>query len=125
MSDNELLLAISELMDKKLEAGLKPVESKLDRMENRLDGMENRLDGMENRLDRMENDLQFVKNELQGVKLFQENVILPRLNTIESCYTDTYDRYRNYVDKMDAVFVDVDLLKKVVAEHSEKLEKLA
>ena len=118
MSDNELLLAISELMDKKLEAGLKPVESKLDRMENRLDGMENRLD-------RMENDLQFVKNELQGVKLFQENVILPRLNTIESCYTDTYDRYRNYVDKMDAVFVDVDLLKKVVAEHSEKLEKLA
>ncbi len=132
MSDNELLLAISELMDKKLEAGLKPVESKLDRMENRLDRMENRLDrmenrldGMENRLDRMENDLQFVKNELQGVKLFQENVILPRLNTIESCYTDTYDRYRNYVDKMDAVFVDVDLLKKVVAEHSEKLEKLA
>ena len=132
MSDNELLLAISELMDKKLEAGLKPVESKLDRMENRLDRMENRLDrmenrldGMENRLDGMENDLQFVKNELQGVKLFQENVILPRLNTIESCYTDTYDRYRNYVDKMDAVFVDVDLLKKVVAEHSEKLEKLA
>lgn len=125
MSDNELLLAISELMDKKLEAGLKPVESKLDRMENRLDGMENRLDRMENRLDRIENDLQSVKNELQGVKLFQENVILPRLNTIESCYTDTYDRYRNYVDKMDAVFVDVDLLKKVVAEHSEKLEKLA
>lgn len=120
MSDNELLLAISELMDKKLAAGLKPVEGKLDRMENRLDRMENRLD-------RMVIDLQSVKNELQGVKLFQENVILPRLNTIESCYTDTYtyDRYRNYIDKMDAVFVDVDLLKKVVAEHSEKLEKLA
>lgn len=125
MSDNELLLAISELMDKKLAAGLKPVEGKLDRMENRLDGMENRLDRMENDLQSVKNELQGVENELQGVKLFQENVILPRLNTIESCYTDTYNRYRMYVDKMDAVFVDVDLLKKVVAEHSEKLEKLA
>lgn len=118
MSDNELLLAISEMMDKKLEAGLKPVESKLDRMENRLDRMDNELQSVKN-------DLQGVKDDLQGVKLFQENVILPRLNTIESCYTDTYDRYKNYVDKMDAVFVDVDLLKKVVAEHSEKLQKLA
>ncbi len=118
MSDNELLLAISEMMDKKLEAGLKPVESKLDRMENRLDRMDNELQSVKN-------DLQGVKDDLQGVRLFQENVILPRLNTIESCYTDTYDRYKNYVDKMDAVFVDVDLLKKVVAEHSEKLQKLA
>ena len=132
MSDNELLLAISEMMDKKLEAGLKPVESKLDRMENRLDRMDNELQsvkndlqGVKNDLQGVKNDLQGVKDDLQGVKLFQENVILPRLNTIESCYTDTYDRYKNYVDKMDAVFVDVDLLKKVVAEHSEKLQKLA
>ncbi|MDE6913127.1 MAG: hypothetical protein K2P35_05455 [Lachnospiraceae bacterium] len=125
MSDNELLLAISEMMDKKLEAGLKPVESKLDRMENRLDRMDNELQSVKNDLQGVKDDLQGVKDDLQGVKLFQENVILPRLNTIESCYTDTYDRYKNYVDKMDAVFVDVDLLKKVVAEHSEKLQKLA
>ncbi len=132
MSDNELLLAISEMMDKKLAAGLKPVESKLDKMENRLDKVENRLDKMENRLDRVENDLQEVKRDVQSVKcdvqsvkLFQENVILPRLNTIESCYTDTYERYKTYVDKMDNVFMDVDLLKKVVTEHSEALQRLA
>lgn len=111
MSDNELLLAISEMMDKKLAAGLKPVESKLDKMENRLD--------------RVENDLQEVKRDVQSVKLFQENVILPRLNTIESCYIDTYERYKTYVDKMDNVFMDVDLLKKVVTEHSEALQRLA
>lgn len=118
MSDNELLLAISDMMDKKLEAGLKPVGNQLDRMENRIDRMENELQSVKN-------ELQSVKNELQSVKLFQENVILPRLNTIESCYTDTYDRYKDYVDKMDAVYVDVDLLKKVVTDHSEKLQNLA
>ena len=46
-------------------------------------------------------------------------------NTIESCYTDTYNRYKDYADKMDAAFADIELLKKVVTEHSEKLQKLA
>lgn len=97
MTDNELLLAISDMMDKKLKSELQPIK----------------------------NDLQTVKDEASQIKLYQENVILPRLNTIESCYTDTYNRYKDYADKMDAAFADIELLKKVVAEHSEKLQKLA
>ena len=54
---NEDLLAISQLLDVKLDARLKP---------------------MENRLKRIEIDL-------------LENKVIPRLNTIESCYTDTYN----------------------------------
>lgn len=97
MSDNELLLAISEMLDIKLKSELQPLK----------------------------NDLQSIKNEVHQIKLYQENVILPRLSTIESCYTDTYNRYKDYADKMDAAFADIELLKKVVAEHSEKLQKLA
>ena len=97
MTDNELLLAISEMMDSKLKSELQPLK----------------------------NDIQAIKNEVHQIKLYQENVILPRLNTIESCYTDTYNRYRDYADKMDAAFADIELLKKVVTEHSEKLQKLA
>jgi hypothetical protein len=97
MTDNELLLALSEMFDKKLKSELQPLK----------------------------NDLQTVKDEVHQIKLYQENVILPRLNTIESCYTDTYNRYKDYADKMDAVFEDIELLKKVVTEHSEKLQKLA
>lgn len=97
MTDNELLLAISEMMDTKLKSKLQPLK----------------------------NDLQSVKDEVHQIKLYQENVILPRLNTIESCYTDTYSRYKAYADKMEAAFADIELLKKVVSEHSEKLEKLA
>ena len=47
------------------------------------------------------------------------------LSTIESCYTDTYNRYKNYVEKMEAAFADIEIMKKVIAEHSEKLQKLA
>ena len=88
---NEDLLAISQLLDVKLDARLKP---------------------MENRLKRIEIDL-------------LENNVIPRLNTIESCYTDTYNRYKDYVEKMDAAFSDIELLKKVVASHSEKLKKIS
>ena len=55
----------------------------------------------------------------------QENVILPRLNTIEACYTSTYDRYKDSVEDYDSMKQDITVLKKIVTEHSEKLQKLA
>lgn len=97
MTDNEMLLAISEMMDTKLKSELQPLK----------------------------NELQSVKDEIHQIKLHQENMILPRLNTIESCYTDTYNHYKNYADKMEAAFADIEIMKKVIAEHSEKLQKLA
>lgn len=97
MTDNELLLAISEMLDKKLTSNLAPIENRLDRVEKRL----------------------------TKVELILENDIRPRLQNIESCYTDTYERYKDYSDMMDAAFEDIKLLKKVVSEHSEKLQQLA
>lgn len=94
---NEDLLAISQLLDSKLDSRLTPIENRIGRIEEKV----------------------------TNISLTLENVILPRLNTIESCYTDTYNRYKDYADKMDAAFADIDLLKKVVSEHSEKLRKLA
>lgn len=57
MTDNELLLAISEMLDKKLDARLNPIE---------------------NRIKRIEVDI-------------LESQVIPRLNTIESCYTSTFN----------------------------------
>lgn len=54
-----------------------------------------------------------------------EHNVVPRLQEIESCYTDTYERYKNYADKMQAAFDDIEILKQVVSEHSEKLQQLA
>ena len=96
MSDNELLLAISDMMDKKLKATLQPIENRLDRIENKV----------------------------TNISLTLENDIRPRLNTIESCYTDTYNRYKDYAEKMDAAFADIEIMKKVITEHSEALQKL-
>ncbi|MDE6607286.1 MAG: hypothetical protein K2K54_05975 [Lachnospiraceae bacterium] len=54
-----------------------------------------------------------------------ENEFSKRLQTIEACYISTYDRYRNSVETYETMQADVELLKIVATEHSEKLQRLA
>lgn len=85
MSNNELLLAISSMMDAKLAP---------------------------------------INDRLRSLEVMMEAEILPRLQNIEACYTSTYKRYANGVEDYDNMKQDIDILKKVVAEHSEKLQKI-
>lgn len=86
MTDNELLLALSDLFDKKL----KPIEQRL-----------------------------------TNIELSLENDIQPRLQNIESCYTTTYNRYKNSTDCYEQMQEDISLIKTVIKEHSEKLQKIS
>lgn len=89
MTDNELLLAISNMLD--------PIKE----------------------------DIQEIKNRVKKIEIIQENEILPQLRNIESCYTSTYDRYKDNVETYETMKQDISLIKKVVAEHSEKLQKIS
>ncbi len=86
MTDNELLLTLSTLFDKKL----KPIEQRL-----------------------------------TSIELTLENEIKPQLQNIQACYTSTFDRYKNQVEGYEAMQSDIDIIKKVVTEHSEKLQKIS
>ncbi len=141
MTNNELLYAMSNMMDTKLRAELQPLKNEMQDMRSEMQSIKSDLQGeMQSMKSDLQGEMQSMKSELQGemqsiesglqkeihqIKLCQENVILPRLDTIESCYTDTYRRYRDNADKLEAVFDDVDIMKKVVAEHSKKLQKMA
>ena len=66
-----------------------------------------------------------IKNQLTHIEVdLLENNVLPRLDTIESCYVSTFNRYKDSVEKIDSMESDIDLLKKVVSEHSDKLQKI-
>lgn len=86
MTDNELLLAISNMMDKKLQP---------------------------------------LKEDIAFLKLQNENEILPRLQNIESCYTSTFNRYKSGVTQIDQLQTDMDIVKALLKEHSEKLQKIS
>ena len=137
MTNNELLYAMSNMMDTKLRAELQPLKNEMQDMRSEMQSIKSEMQSIKSDL---QGEMQSIKSGLQGemqsiesglqkeihqIKLCQENVILPRLDTIESCYTDTYRRYRDNADKLEAVFDDVDIMKKVVAEHSKKLQKMA
>ena len=122
---NEDLLAISQVVDTRLEKRLKPIEKDIKELKDDVAGLKVDIIVLNDKVQSLDDKVQSLEAGLHNVRLFQENIILPRLNTIESCYTDTYHRYQRDCDRMETVFDDVDLLKKVVAEHSEKLQKLA
>ncbi len=129
MTNNEFLLAMSDIMDKKLRAELQPLKNEIQDMGGEMQNMRSEMQELRSEMQNMRSEMQElrseVRNEIHQLKLFQENVILPRLETIESCYLDTYRRYRDNADRMEAVYDDVDIMKKVLAEHSKQLQKLA
>lgn len=96
MTDNELLLAMSDMLE--------PIR---------------------NDIQGMKDDIQGVQQEQRRLTLLLENDVIPRLQNIESCYTSTYDRYKNSVEDYETMKQDIAILKKVVAEHSEKLQKIS
>lgn len=130
----EDLLAISQMMeemlDRKLDARLKPIEHELKvlkaevkDLKGEVKGLKAEVDGLKAEVDGLKKEVDTLKTEIHQIKLFQENIIMPRLNDIEACYTSTYQRYKDHADRMEQTYEDVALLKKVVAGHSEMLQR--
>ena len=90
MSDNELLLAMSDLLDKKLDARLRPLQ-----------------------------------DDIRGIKLDIENVIKPQIQLLAENYVPAAKRYEKGSAEIQSLKADVEIIKKVVAEHSKELQKLA
>lgn len=109
MTDNELLFAISNMIE--------PIKNDMQEIKGRMEVIENKVESIDNRVKNLE-----VK--VKSIELTQENKVLPRLYTIESCYTSTYDRYKDSVEDYGMMKQDISILKKVVTEHSEKLQNI-
>lgn len=69
--------------------------------------------------------IQPVENRTRNLELLLENQVIPRLQNIEACYASTSRRYISGIEQLDSIQTDTDILKKVVAEHSEILRKIS
>ena len=90
MTDNELLLAISDMMDKKLDAKIQPLQ-----------------------------------NDIRDIKLEIENTIKPKLNLLTESYVPAAKKYEKESSKIDAMLDDISIMKKVIQEHSQKLQNIS
>ena len=142
MTDNELLFAISNMIEPlkkevqdfkdELRGDIHSVGHEMQNFKDNLQTLKDDLQGVKDDLQGVKDDLQGVKNDLREVKdrvkkieMTQEIIILPRLDTIEACYTSTYYRYKEQVETYESMKQDISILKSIVAEHSEKLQKIS
>ena len=137
MGNKELLLAISDMMDQKLDAinvRMDTFDTKLDAMESRLDA---KIDAMESRLDakidavegRLGAEIDLVNQRLsadvRNINITLENNVIPRLKHIEQCYLAASERYINETGRIQGLVADVQVIKSVVQEHSKQLQKIS
>lgn len=66
-----------------------------------------------------------LEDRTKNIELLLENDVLVRLQNIESCYTSTYRRYANGINQLESMQADIDIMKKVISEHSEKLQRIS
>lgn len=129
MTNDELYLALSQLV----KSNSKELESRMDAMENRLSDRIDNLDAemhciekrLSDRIDNLDAEMHCIENrldsEIKNVKLCLENVVLPRLQNIEACYTSTFERYKAYAEKYERLESDVEVVKSVVIKHNQIL----
>lgn len=97
MSENEILLTIFDLMDNKL----KPLNDKMDKIESNMN------------------------NGLNRINVILENEIRPNIKILAENYLLTATCYEKVLIETENMKADIELLKKVVIEHSEKLQKIS
>ena len=128
MTDNELLLALSNLFDKKLQPIKEDISELKDRvasLETKVISLENRMASLETKVISLEDKVGTLDTRTRRLELQLETQLIPRLQNIESCYTSTYNRYKSGVTQIEAIQEDVTILKTVVTEHSQKLQKIS
>ena len=131
----EDLLAISQIFSEqikpldekltKIEERMTALEERVTRLEERMAVLEERVTVLEGRVSHLEECVINLEGRATRMELLMENDMLPRLQNIEACYTSTYKRYAHGTDQIETMQEDINTLKKVVQEHSEKLKRLA
>lgn len=110
MTDHELLLAMSDLMDKKMAEQLEPLKRDIQDMKGDIGDMKR--------------DILDMKGDIRDINLDIENNLSPKINLILENYVPASRRYEDASDKIEAMQADIDLLKLVVTEHSRKLQAI-
>lgn len=113
MNNAELLVEIEKLLDRKLDEKLdKKLDEKLDAK-------------FKEELGPIRQDIQELKTAVHHTSMRLDVDVVPRLQTIESCYLDTYERYKDGAEDIENLKGDMELVKGILQEHSRELQRMS
>lgn len=84
--------------------------------------MDNKLKSLNDSMNKIESDL---NNGLNKISVILENEIRPDIKLLAENYLPSATRYEKALTDAENMKADIELLKKVVIEHSEKLLKIS
>ena len=101
------------------------LDTRITSLEEKVDTNITRLDASISRLDqKIDSTASRLETEIRHRDLLIENEVIPRLKNLEECYTSTSYRYQEGVVKLDSLDEDVTIMKRVITDHSNRLNAL-
>lgn len=135
MSNEELLSAISDIVEAKLEPikqdihGLKEEVGSLKEdvsvLKEEVGSLKEDVSGLQKKVGSLASRMDSLEKEVRQNSILLENEVLPRVRTIEKMYVDSSRIYMEKAVQIDGMQDDIDVMKVVIQEHSEKLEKIS
>lgn len=135
MSNEELLSAISDIVEAKLEPikqdihGLKEEVGSLKEdvsvLKEEVGSLKEDVSGLQKKVGSLASRMDSLEKEVRQNSILLENEVLPRVRTIEKMYVDSSRMFMEKAVQIDGIQDDIDVMKVVIQEHSEKLEKIS
>ena len=142
MTNEELLVAMSNMMDQRLDEKLEPlkkdmsevkervtnienrvtnIEDRVTNIENRVTNIEDRVTNIENRVTNMETQITNIKDRVTNIELNIENDIRPGIITLCDAYGTQFDRYSISIESHEKMKTDIEVMKSIVSRHFDLL----
>lgn len=80
---------------------------------------------LRNELQPLKEQIRTVQNDLNDFRIYIENEIEPKIQLLAENYIPAAKRYERTTPEIQDIKNNLDILNKVVAEHSEKLQKIS
>ena len=119
---------LDENLTNKIEEVDAQLSARMDKLDSRIDGLDSRMDKLEKRIENMDGRFSTRFDNLEDKVTSMDRTIrhdiVPQLATVSSICAEAMEKYIKTADKIDYVQADVEMLKRVTADHHEQLKKL-
>lgn len=100
MTNEELLVAMSNMMDQRLDEKLEPLKKDMSEVKDRVTNIENRV---------------------TNIEIDIENDIRPGIITLCDAYGTQFDRYSISIESHEKMKTDIEVMKSIVSRHFDLL----
>lgn len=115
--DNELLSAISSLMDEKLQ----PIKDDISELKTDISGLKTDVSSLKAGQAKLENDIDFISGQV----VIMENVHGNKLDALFDGYSLLNEKLDDHTVRLDRIEEKVDRLESTVSIHEIKINKIA